>query len=82
MSSSPSLIKFLAQKNFMLIFKNMVDLETARNYCLKLPEAEEYDHFGKPAYRVKKKIFATLWLEEKRAVMKLSPADQDFYCMK
>src|SRR6478609_283010 len=58
----------------------MVDLETARNYCLKLPEAEEYDHFGKPAYRVKKKIFATLWLDEKRAVLKLSPADQKFYC--
>ena len=60
----------------------MVDLETARNYCLKLPEAEEYDHFGKPAYRVKKKIFVTLWLDEKRAVLKLSQADQNFYCMK
>jgi hypothetical protein len=60
----------------------MVDLETARNYCLKLPEVGEYDHFGKPAYRVKKKIFATLWLDEKRAVLKLSPADQSFYCMK
>jgi hypothetical protein len=58
----------------------MVDLETARDYCLKLPEADEYDHFGKPAYRVKKKIFATLWLDEKRAVLKLSPADQSFYC--
>ena len=60
----------------------MVDLETARNYCLKLPEAEEYDHFGKPAYRVKKKIFATLWLDEKRAVLKLSRTDQNFYCIK
>jgi len=52
----------------------MVDLETARTYCLK-PEVEEYDHFGKPAYKVKKKIFATLSLEEKRIVLKLSPAD-------
>jgi len=43
----------------------MVDLETARNYCLKLPEAEEYDHFGKPAYSVKKKIFATLCWRKK-----------------
>jgi hypothetical protein len=60
----------------------MVDLETARNYCLKLPEVEEYDHFGKPAYRVKKKIFATFWLDEKRVVLKLSSTDQDSYCVK
>src|SRR5438045_3498919 len=58
----------------------MVDLETARNYCLKLPAVNEYDHFGKPAYQVKKKIFATLDLERKRAVLKLSSADQELYC--
>lgn len=56
----------------------MVDLETARTACLKLLEAQDYDHFGKPAYRVNKKIFATLWLDEKRAVLKLSTNDQDF----
>jgi hypothetical protein len=27
---------------------------------LETPEVEEHDHFGKPSYRVKKKIFATL----------------------
>jgi hypothetical protein len=59
----------------------MVDLESARNYCLKLPEVQEYDHFGKPAYAVKKKIFATLWLEEKRATLKLSPDQQDVFCL-
>jgi hypothetical protein len=41
---------------------------------------EEYDHFGKPAYRVGKKIFATLWLEHKRAVLKLSKAEQPELC--
>lgn len=58
----------------------MVDLETARNLCLALPQTEEYDHFGKPAYRVKTKIFATLWLEEKRAVLKLSKEEQPLFC--
>ncbi|SRR5258706_16383644 len=59
----------------------MVDLEMARSYCLKLPEVNEYDHFGKPAYRIKKKVFATLDLDKKRAVLKLSPTDQEFFCL-
>jgi hypothetical protein len=58
----------------------MVDLETARNLFLALPQVEEYDHFGKPAYRVKKKIFATLWLDDKRAVLKLSKTEQPLFC--
>ncbi len=58
----------------------MVNLETARNLCLTLPQVEEYDHFGKPAYRVKKKIFATLWLDDKRAVLKLSKTEQPLLC--
>lgn len=58
----------------------MVDLETARSLCLSLPEVNEYDHFGKPAYRVKKKIFATLWLDEKRSVVKLSKTEQPALC--
>lgn len=58
----------------------MVDLETARNLCLSLPLVEEYDHFGKPAYRVGKKIFATLWLDNKRAVVKLSKLKQPELC--
>ena len=58
----------------------MVDLETARNLCLSLPSVEEYDHFGKPAYRVGKKILATLSLDDKRAVVKLSKAEQPDLC--
>ncbi|GHM99539.1 hypothetical protein WSM22_10290 [Cytophagales bacterium WSM2-2] len=58
----------------------MVDVETARTLCLSLPEANEYDHFDKPAYRVKKKIFATLWLDDQRAVLKLSKAEQPELC--
>jgi len=40
----------------------------------------EYDHFDKPAYKVKKKIFATLWLDEKRAVVKLSKLNKPIFC--
>jgi len=57
-----------------------MDLETARNLCLSLPSVEEYDHFGKPAYRVGKKIFATLWLDRKWAVVKLSKLQQPELC--
>jgi hypothetical protein len=58
----------------------MVDLESVRNLCLALPQVEEYDHFGKPSYRVKKKIFATLWLDDKRAVLKFSKTEQPLFC--
>ena len=58
----------------------MIDLETARLKCLSYPQTTEHDHFGKPAYRVNKKIFATLWLREKRAVLKLSIEHQAEYC--
>jgi hypothetical protein len=60
----------------------MVDMETARNLCLSLPLVEEYDHFGKPAYRVKKKIFATLQLDRKWAVVKLTKLQQSEWCDK
>jgi hypothetical protein len=60
----------------------MMDLELARSCCLKLPEVIEYDHFGKPAYRVKKKIFATLDLKKKRVVFKLSQNEQGQFCEK
>ncbi|MFT3790096.1 MAG: MmcQ/YjbR family DNA-binding protein [Rudaea sp.] len=45
---------------------------------MSLPETEERDHFGTPSFRVRGRIFAQLSAaaEEKRAVLKLSPADQ------
>ncbi|MGC4021454.1 MAG: MmcQ/YjbR family DNA-binding protein [Cyclobacteriaceae bacterium] len=58
----------------------MIDVELAREICLSLPQAEEYDHLRKPAYRVKKKIFATLWLDERRAVLKLTKTEQLTLC--
>jgi hypothetical protein len=53
-----------------------MDVGAARTLALSLPEAEEHDHRGHPSFRVGKRIFATLWPEERRAVLKLSPDDQ------
>jgi hypothetical protein len=58
----------------------MIDLETARKLALSLPETEEHDHWGRPSFRIKKKIFLTLWPVEKRAVVKLALVDQSVFC--
>jgi hypothetical protein len=58
----------------------MVTLSSARKLALSFPESEEQDHWGRPSFRVKKKIFATLWPVEQRAVVKLSPEDQSIFC--
>lgn len=52
-------------------------VDDVRALSLSLPEAEEQDHFGKPSFRVRGKIFATLWVQEERAVLKLSLEEQD-----
>jgi predicted DNA-binding protein (MmcQ/YjbR family) len=51
-----------------------------RNLALALPQVEEHEHFGKPSFRVGTKIFATLWWEENRGVLKLSPQQQVELC--
>ncbi|MCY7352114.1 MAG: MmcQ/YjbR family DNA-binding protein, partial [Cytophagaceae bacterium] len=54
----------------------MITHETVRQLALALPEAQEHDHWGRPSSRVRKKIFATTWPGEQRAVLKLTPAEQ------
>lgn len=54
----------------------MIDCETVREIALSLPGAEERDHVGRPSFRVKGKIFSTLWPVENRAIVKLSLGDQ------
>lgn len=58
----------------------MVSIETVRQLALSYPETDEYMHFDNPAFRVKKKIFATVHLKDKRVVLKLSPIDQSVFC--
>ena len=58
----------------------MVSLDSVRKFALSLPEAEEMPHFEKASFRVKKKIFATLDVKNKRSVVKLSALDQSTFC--
>ena len=41
----------------------------ARKLALKLPEAVEQDHHGRPSFRVGGRIFATLWTDDRMNVM-------------
>jgi hypothetical protein len=53
----------------------MVSADTVRALALALPEAEEQPHFGRPSFRVRRRIFATLREAEQRAVLKLSSGE-------
>lgn len=57
----------------------MVSAEQLREWALAFPETEEQPHFEKTSFRVRKKIFCTLHMQEGRAVLKLSPEDQDVF---
>jgi hypothetical protein len=58
----------------------MTNIEAARQIALSQPDAEEFDHFGRPAFRIrKKKVFATLWPNENRMMVKLTPIDQSVF---
>jgi len=58
----------------------MVSVETFRNLSLSFPSTDEHPHFHRRAFRVKKRIFATLHIAENRAMLVLSPVDQSVYC--
>jgi len=47
----------------------MISHDQARALALSLPDAIEADHHGKPSFRVRGKIFATLWDEQTMNVM-------------
>jgi hypothetical protein len=47
-----------------------------RRLALAFPEATEAAHMGHPDFRVRDKIFATLWPEEGRGVVLLTPEQQ------
>ena len=58
----------------------MVSIDTARKLALSFPETDEHPHFDKKAFRVKKKIFATLHEKEKRFMVRLTLVDQSVFC--
>jgi hypothetical protein len=49
-----------------------MDAQTARAMALDMPGTAEKDHFGRPSFSVKKKIYCTLWIDDHRAVLKLT----------
>src|SRR5690349_13042916 len=58
----------------------MVDIITYRKLALALPDVTEELHFDKASFRYKKKIFATLWEKENRAMLKLPLIEQSVFC--
>ena len=50
-----------------------------RSLALSLPEASESAHMGHPDFRVRGKIFATLWPNDDLGMVKLTPAQQAQY---
>lgn len=59
----------------------MVNIETVKQLALGLPGTDEHPHFDKLAFRVNKKIFATLDLHNKRVMVKLPLNEQSVYCL-
>ena len=51
----------------------MITAEQARQIALSMPEAEEREHMSHPDFRVRGKIFATLWPDEAKAVVFADP---------
>ena len=47
-----------------------------RNLALSLPEPSESAHMGHPDFRVRGKIFATIWPDETWGMVKLTPKQQ------
>ena len=58
----------------------MISIDFVRQLALSFPEAYEQEHFGIPSFRVKKKIFATIWVKDNKVMVKLSPIDQSVFC--
>jgi hypothetical protein len=58
----------------------MVTQAIFRKMALSLADVEELPHFHLASFRVKKKIFATLWENENRVMLKLSLIDQSVFC--
>ena len=59
----------------------MTDIETFCRIALSLPNVTEEPHFDKTAFKIAGKIFATMVPDDSRATVKLSPADQELFCL-
>ena len=57
----------------------MVSVETVKELALSFEETIAEPHFDKTAFKVRKKIFATLDVDKKQVVLKLSRVDQSVF---
>ena len=57
----------------------MVSIDGFRKLALSFPYVNEQDHWGRPSFTVKGKIFSTLRIEQGLAIVKLSLIDQSVY---
>src|SRR5437660_1703355 len=55
---------------------HMITDAQMRAIALELPDTQERSHFGHPDFRVKNRIFATLWPDQNRSVLRLTFEDQ------
>ncbi|MCU6711544.1 MmcQ/YjbR family DNA-binding protein [Paenibacillus sp. J5C_2022] len=59
----------------------MVTTDDVRNLALSLPETEQMEHWGKPSFRVRNKIFAVIQPDGKSLVIKTTQDDRLAYTM-
>lgn len=59
----------------------MISIDTFRQLAFSFPGTTEEPHFNKTSFRVNKKIFATLDIENGKATLKLTPLDQSVFCV-
>ena len=53
-----------------------MNVEDFRQLALRLPDTAEREHMDHPDFRVGGKIFATLWPNDRKGVVLLSPEHQ------
>jgi len=58
----------------------MIKPEDAKAIALSFPGTDEHPHFNRIAFRVKKKIFATLSFEDKTLNLMFTPTEQFIFC--
>jgi hypothetical protein len=53
----------------------MISVDTVRELVAELPETTESAHHGHPDFRVRKRIFATLWPDQGRSVVRITAVE-------
>ncbi|MBS4196936.1 MmcQ/YjbR family DNA-binding protein [Lederbergia citri] len=57
----------------------MNTVENVRAFVISLPEVEERDHWGKPSFRVRNKIFVTIQEDGTSLIVKTTQEDRMVY---